>query len=175
MDQCVRLPKQNTWSLLSQSSRQNPADYVSIVDMGLIWGLATPTFLDYEARKWDGSDYGWSDYLGKICSLILFSSHTNAYLFILMNDKYDLPYSIKMMNIIEWQQHIFISQMFFQSRKASSHQEVTFENWHSILATKLDYRRSWKRCSLQKLGVCKLLLCTVRVTCKPTISVETLD
>ena len=71
-----------------------PTDSVSVVDMGLIWRLATPTPLDYEARKRDGKDYRWSDYLEKICSLI-FSRHTNAHLFILVNDKYDLPYSIK--------------------------------------------------------------------------------
>ena len=28
-----------------------PTDYVSVVDMGLIWRLATPTPLDYEARE----------------------------------------------------------------------------------------------------------------------------
>ena len=73
---------------------KNITDYVSVVDMGLIWRLATPTPLDYEARKRDGSDYRWSDYIEKICSLT-FSRHANTDLFILVNDKYDFPYSIK--------------------------------------------------------------------------------
>ena len=30
---------------------ENPTDYVSVVDMGLIWRLATPTYFDDEARK----------------------------------------------------------------------------------------------------------------------------
>ncbi len=36
---------------------EKPSDYVSLVDMGLIWRLATPTPEDREARKLDGSDY----------------------------------------------------------------------------------------------------------------------
>ncbi|KAJ8380935.1 hypothetical protein SKAU_G00017130 [Synaphobranchus kaupii] len=62
--------------------------------MGLIWRLATPTSEDREARKRDGSEYRWSDYLSKICAIIL-SRHANAVLIILVNDRYDLPFSIK--------------------------------------------------------------------------------
>ncbi|KAL8608664.1 hypothetical protein ACOMHN_002893 [Nucella lapillus] len=63
--------------------------------MGMIWRLATPTPDDREARKRDGSHYSWNDYLHKICAII-FSRHANASPYIiLINDKYDLPFSIK--------------------------------------------------------------------------------
>ena len=55
----------------------DPRDHCSLVDMGLIWRLATPTPEDREARKHDGSEYLWSDYLEKICAII-FSRHANA-------------------------------------------------------------------------------------------------
>lgn len=70
-----------------------PRDHVSLVDMGMIWRLATPTPEDREARKRDGSEYRWHDYLNKICAIIL-SRHADARLIILVNDKYDLPFSI---------------------------------------------------------------------------------
>ena len=73
---------------------EEPKDYVSIVDMGLIWRLATPTSEDRESRKRNGSEYCWSDYLDKLCAII-YSRHANACLIILVNDKYDLLFSIK--------------------------------------------------------------------------------
>ncbi|KAL8587709.1 hypothetical protein ACOMHN_020927 [Nucella lapillus] len=74
---------------------QKPQTYISIVDMGMIWRLATPTPDGREARKRDGSHYSWNDYLHKICAII-FSRHANASpIIILINDKYDLPFSIK--------------------------------------------------------------------------------
>jgi hypothetical protein len=73
---------------------EKPRDHVSLVDMGLIWRLATPTPEDRESGKRDGSEYHWGDYLDKICAMI-FSRHANAYLIILVNDIYDLPFSIK--------------------------------------------------------------------------------
>ncbi|KAL8563613.1 hypothetical protein ACOMHN_024714 [Nucella lapillus] len=74
---------------------QKPQTYISIVDMGMIWRLATPTPDDREARKRDGSYYSWNDYLHNICAII-FSRHANASPYIiLINDKYDLPFSIK--------------------------------------------------------------------------------
>ena len=69
-------------------------DHISLVDMGMIWHLATPTPEDREARKRDGSNYTWMDYLKKICGMIL-SRHADASLIILVNDRYDLPFSIK--------------------------------------------------------------------------------
>jgi len=71
-----------------------PQDHASLMDMGLIWRIATPTSDDREARRCDGSQYLWSDYLDKICSMI-FSRHSSAQLIILINDKYDLRFSIK--------------------------------------------------------------------------------
>lgn len=38
-----------------------PQNHVSLVDMDLIWRLATPTPEDREAKKRDGSDYCWID------------------------------------------------------------------------------------------------------------------
>ena len=73
---------------------EEPENFVSLVDMGLIWRLATPTPEDRETRKRDGSEYRWSDYLDKISNIIL-SRHADACLIILINDKYDLPFSIK--------------------------------------------------------------------------------
>ena len=73
---------------------EKPPDNVSLVDMGLIWRLAIPTPDDREARKRDGSEYRWSDYMDKICSITL-SPHVDARLIILVNDKYDIPFSIK--------------------------------------------------------------------------------
>ena len=73
---------------------EKPRDNISLVDMGLIWRLATPTPEDRESRKRDGSEYHWGDYLDKICAMI-FSRHANAYLIILVNDIYHLPFSIK--------------------------------------------------------------------------------
>ena len=73
---------------------ERPRHHISLVDMGLIWRLATPTPIDREERKRDGVDYSWNDYLDKICTTIL-SRHADANLIILVNDKYDLPFSIK--------------------------------------------------------------------------------
>ena len=70
---------------------RNPHNYVGLVDMGLIWRLVTPTPEDREAKKWDGSLYCWSK---KNCSLI-FSHHSEAKMIILVNDKYNVPLSIK--------------------------------------------------------------------------------
>lgn len=74
---------------------QEPDNYVGIVDMGMIWRLATPTPEDREAKKRDGSKCCWKNYLENICKII-FSRHANASPYIiLINDKYDLPFSIK--------------------------------------------------------------------------------
>ena len=47
-----------------------------------------------EATKRDGSQYRWSNYLDKICNIII-SRDTDARLIILVNDTYDRPFSIK--------------------------------------------------------------------------------
>ena len=71
-----------------------PRDHIAIIDMGMIWRLATPTSKDREIKKRDGTHYLWSDYLNKIC-MIVFSRHHDTCLMILVNDRYDLPFSIK--------------------------------------------------------------------------------
>jgi len=73
---------------------EKPRDYISLVDMGMIWRLATPTPEDPDAIKRDGSHYRWSNYLDKICTIII-SRHSDVRLIILVNDTYDRPFSIK--------------------------------------------------------------------------------
>ena len=47
-----------------------PEEYISIVDMGLIWRKASPTSEDWETKKRDGSDYKWKEYLDKVCNIL---------------------------------------------------------------------------------------------------------
>jgi len=61
--------------------------------MGLIWWLATPSPADRESKKRDGSQYCWSDYLVKICNMVI-SRHSDACLLVPVNDRYDLQFSI---------------------------------------------------------------------------------
>ena len=60
-------------------------NYISIVDMGLIWRLATPSIADRD--KNDGTCYIWKDYADKVFNLIL-SRHPNATTIIAVNDYY---------------------------------------------------------------------------------------
>ena len=71
-----------------------PQGYISLVDMGLIWRLATPTPEDREAKRRDGSEYRGVDYLGKIF-VIITSRHADSHIIILVNDRYDIPFNIK--------------------------------------------------------------------------------
>ena len=73
---------------------EKPHNHISLVDMGLIWRLATPSSEDRKAKKRDGSQYRWSDYLDKICNMVI-SRHSDACLIVLVNDRYDLQFSIK--------------------------------------------------------------------------------
>ena len=73
---------------------ENPNEYISLVDMGCIWHLATPTPEDSESKKQVGSEYQWIDYIEKISAIIL-SCHSNTNRMILVNDRYDLINSIK--------------------------------------------------------------------------------
>jgi len=70
----------------------NVNSYIALVDMGMIWHLATPTA--EERAKGDGSSYTWGDYINKIVSLIL-ARHVNATNIICINDPYDYADSIK--------------------------------------------------------------------------------
>ena len=69
-------------------------EYSSIVDMGFIWRLATPTAEDHETVKRDGRSYLWLDYLEKVVSLVL-TRHPAAITTISENDIYNKPNSIK--------------------------------------------------------------------------------
>ena len=73
---------------------ENPNEYISLVDMGFIWHLATPSSKDCESKKRDGSKYQWSDYLEKISAITL-SRHLKTSQIVLVNDIYDLINSIK--------------------------------------------------------------------------------
>ena len=70
-----------------------PGDYSSIVDMGMIWRLATPTPEDRESARRDGRQYLWLDYLDKVVNLA-YCRHPRAISILLMNDIYGSP-SIK--------------------------------------------------------------------------------
>ena len=75
-------------SKLIQAMELNPVsirNYISIVDMGLIWRLATPSIADKD--KNDGTCYSWKDYADKVFNLIL-SRHPNATTIIGVNDYY---------------------------------------------------------------------------------------
>ena len=85
-------------SKLLQKLTQQPLDvrsYTALVDMGMIWRLASPTAEDRE--KGDGSPYTWGDYTSKIASIIL-ARHVNATIIICINDPYDYSESIRIMN-----------------------------------------------------------------------------
>ena len=70
-----------------------PSTYISLVDMGLIWRLASPTSDDRDIKKRSGVEYLWVDYLNKVCSMV-YSRHSNATKIILVNDNYEVS-SIK--------------------------------------------------------------------------------
>ena len=67
-------------------------EYVALIDMGMIWRMATPTVEDRE--KADGTVYTWGDYVSKIINLII-SRHPDAIKLVLVNDPYNLPFSLK--------------------------------------------------------------------------------
>ena len=70
-----------------------PQDYISLVVMGLIRWLATPTLEDREASRRNGLEYRQVDYLDKIFVFII-SRHADDHIITLVNDSYDIPFSI---------------------------------------------------------------------------------
>ena len=66
--------------------------YVSIVDMGMIWQMPTPTQEDRE--KFDTTVYAWAIFVTKIVNLDN-SRHQLATKIIMVNDSYNFSYSIK--------------------------------------------------------------------------------
>ena len=66
--------------------------YVALVDMGMIWTMATPTAEDRQTQ--DGTPYKWSEYVHKVSSIIL-ARHGDADRTICVHDPYDAAYSNK--------------------------------------------------------------------------------
>ncbi|KAG1648975.1 hypothetical protein GQR58_029417 [Nymphon striatum] len=77
-----------------QPTADKPAIYSSLIDMSMLFRLATPA--DREKKKQDGSDYKWQDYIDKICFMV-HSLHPDAEQTYAINDPYPKPneYSIK--------------------------------------------------------------------------------
>ena len=60
--------------LLHSVDLQSP--YIALVDMGMIWRMATPSAEDWHTQ--DGTLYKWSDCVHKLASIILVNPATNA-------------------------------------------------------------------------------------------------
>jgi len=81
--------------------------YTALVDMGMIWRMATPSPEDHQTQ--DGTSYKWSDYFHKVTSIV-FARHNNAQCIICVNepyteistkdDKQDLRYRVRYMSPI---------------------------------------------------------------------------
>ena len=79
VEECVALFKCNGTCRKTQKSKliqklslqyvdlQEP--YIAIVDIGMIWRMATPSAEDRQTQ--DGTPYKWSDYVHKLASIIL--------------------------------------------------------------------------------------------------------
>ena len=74
-----------------QEATLNGVSYISIVDMGLIWRLATPSTADRESAK---GDFTWGDYATKVFNIVI-QRYPNALEYHLINDRYDVELSIK--------------------------------------------------------------------------------
>ena len=57
--------------------------YIAIVNIGMIWRMATPSAENRQTQ--DGTPYKWSDYVHKLASIIL-SRHGEAKQIICVND-----------------------------------------------------------------------------------------
>ena len=104
---------------------EKPHQYISIIDMGLIWRLATPSQEDREAKKRDGSEYKWSDYLDKICSMVI-SHHFDACLIFLVMTCITSSSPSKTMS--EEQPNINTFQMFSQDLKIYFQDQLSSTN-----------------------------------------------
>ena len=102
VEECVALFNSNGTYRKTQKSKLiqkfslQPVDlqepYIALIDMGMIWRMATPTAEDRQTQ--DGTPYKWSNYVQKVSSII-FARHNNATRIICANDPYDTTYSIK--------------------------------------------------------------------------------
>ena len=66
--------------------------YIALIDMGMIWRMATPSAEDQQTQH--GTPYKWSDYIHKVSSIIL-AHHSNARCIICVNDPYNRACSTK--------------------------------------------------------------------------------
>ena len=66
--------------------------YTALIDMGMIWRIATSSAEDRQTHH--ATPYKWSDYVHKVSSIIL-ARHPDAECVICVNDSYDTPYSTK--------------------------------------------------------------------------------
>ena len=87
-----KVQKSKLLEKLSLDPVNAPQFYTALVDVGLIWHLATPTPEDREKR--DGTVFTWGDYIDTVICIVL-NRHADAQCIIWVNDPYDLPYSIK--------------------------------------------------------------------------------
>ena len=102
VEECVALFNSNGTYRKTQKSKLiqkfslQPVDlqepYIALIDMGMIWRMATPTAEDRQTQ--DGIPYKWSDYAQKVSSII-FARHNNDTRIICVNDPYDVAYSTK--------------------------------------------------------------------------------
>lgn len=102
IEECVALFNSNCTYRKTQKSKliqrmsltsvhlQEP--YTALIDMGMIWRMATPSAED--RQKQDGTPYKWFDYVHKVASIIR-TRHDRAAHIICVNDSYDAPYSTK--------------------------------------------------------------------------------
>ena len=77
-----------------QPTADKPALYYSLIDMSMLFRLATPTPEDREKKKRDGSVYKWIDYVSKIASMV-HSRHPDAVQCYAINDDYETEYTIR--------------------------------------------------------------------------------
>ncbi len=66
--------------------------YTALIDMGMIWRMATPSVEDRQTQ--DGTPYKWSDFVHKVSSIII-ACHHDADRIICVNDPYDTAFSTK--------------------------------------------------------------------------------
>ena len=85
-------------NLLQSFSRQPqfevPSVYISLDNMGLIWGFTSPSSDNRDAKTRNETDYLRRDYLDQVCPMV-YSRHYDATSINLMNDSYTFLTSIK--------------------------------------------------------------------------------
>ena len=102
VDECMSLFNSNVIFRKTQKSKiiqkmtMNTVEiqgaYIALVDMGMVWRLATPSAED--RQTYDCMPYKWSNYAHKVSSIIL-ARHSEAHRIICVNDPYDFPHSTK--------------------------------------------------------------------------------